>query len=152
MDASRTHNHRSANRAPTDAPQSRPHRLSFLQRLHRSRRAENLEDSQGSFLSSRSTDAPPQSHSSPTHTLHAINESQNAQRGGKIQWLKNARETTLKGLKLVLDIAEKASDVIPIHTVNAVIGGLQVLLERQEVWHIIYLSVYFFWLTDHATD
>ena len=146
MDASRTHRHRSANRAPTDAPQSRPHRLSPMQRTHRGRRAENSEDPQGASLSPHSTDAPPQSHRSPT--LHANNESQNTQRGRKIQWLKNARETTLKGLKLVLDIAEKASDVIPIHTVNAVIGGLQVLLERQEVWHSICFSA----VTDHTAD
>ena len=119
-----------------------------MQRTHRGRRAENSEDPQGASLSSHNTDAPPQSHSSPTYTLHANNESQNAQRGGKIQWLKNARETTLKGLKLVLDIAEKASDVIPLHTVNAVIGGLQVLLERQEVRRTICISA----ATDHSSD
>ena len=90
--------------------------------MHRSRRAESSEDLQGASLSPHSTDVPPQSYRSPTPTLHASNESQNIKRGRKIFWLRSARETTLKGLKLVLDIAEKASDVIPIHTVNAVIG------------------------------
>ena len=141
MDASRTHRHRSTSSAPTDAPQSRPHRLSFLQRLHRSRRAENLEDSQGSFLSPSSTDAPPQSHSSPAPTLHANNKSQEDK-------IKRARETALVGLKLVVDVAEKASDVMPIPAVNAVIGGLQVLLERQEVWR----SNCFLAVTDHTAD
>ena len=119
-----------------------------MQRMHRDRRAENSEDPEGASLSPHSPETPPQSHSSPTPSLRANNEPQNAQRGGKIQWLKNARETTLKGLKLVLDIAEKASDVIPIHTVNAVIGGLQVLLERQEVWR----SNCFLAVTDHTAD
>ena len=59
-----------------------------------------------------------------------------------------SRETVLVGLKLVIDIAEKASDVIPIHKVNVVIGGLQVLLERQEVRRTICISA----VTDHSSD
>ena len=73
---------------------------------------------------------------------------QNTQRGGKIEQLNNARETALVGLKLVIDLAEKASDVIPIPAVNTVIGGLQVLLERQDVWHTICFSA----ITDHTVD
>ena len=59
-----------------------------------------------------------------------------------------SRETALVGLKLVIDVAEKASDVIPIHTVNVVIGGLRVLLERQEVRRTICITA----ATDHAAD
>ena len=65
-----------------------------------------------------------------------------------MQWLKKAKEAALVGLKLVIDMADKASDVIPIHTVNAVIGGLQVLLERQEVRRTICISA----VTDHSSD
>ena len=59
-----------------------------------------------------------------------------------------SRETALVGLNLVIDVTEKANDVIPIHTVNVVIGGLQVLLERQEVRRTICISA----ATDHTAD
>ena len=59
-----------------------------------------------------------------------------------------SRETAHVGLKLIIDVTEKASDVIPIHTVNAMIGGLQVLLERQEVRRTICISA----VTDHSSD
>ena len=53
-----------------------------------------------------------------------------------------SRETALVGLNLVMDVAEKASDGIPIHTVNVVIGGLRVLLETGSKAHHLYFGCY----------
>lgn len=139
---------RSTNRPPTDTHPPRPRRLSRLRLLLGYRRAENPHHSHGASLSPHSSDAPPQSHSSSSLTLHANNESQDTQSADIEQRLKNARETVLKALKLALDVAEKVNDIIPIHAVNAVIGGLQVPLERQDVW----CTICFLAVSDHTAD
>ena len=63
---------------------------------------------------------------------------------------KEAVMAGLAGLKITLDVADKFSDIIPIPGVSAVIGGLQALLERQEVWRTICL--FFLALTGHSID
>ena len=57
----------------------------------------------------------------------------NTQNAGKTGRLKETVTAGLAELKIALGVADKFSDIIPLPGVSAVIGGLQVLLERQEV-------------------
>ena len=137
MNPSRTHRPRSSSLTPADAHQSRLQRLSRLRHLLGNRRPESSHHSQDAPLSPHSIDALPQSHRSPSHTLHANDECQDTHSADIAQRLKSAVQTSHRSLKLALAVADKVNDIIPIPAVNAVIGGLQVLLERQDVCQLM---------------
>ena len=71
-------------------------------------------------------------HSIPGPSPHGGNDLQNAH-ASKTERLRETVKTGLASLKIALDVADKFSDIIPVPVVGSVIGGLQVLLERQKV-------------------